>query len=117
MVKVQLDCCREIAIALIDRVLSVIACSSAPRTRAAFFTRQPPSATINVFLAMFPPSFMKSGAGRKPMLRYFTAGESHGEMLVACLSALPAALQIDQPFIAPALRRRHHDVAPSCPPK
>ncbi len=72
----------------------------------AFFTRQPPSATINVFLTMFPPSSMKSGAGRKPMLRYFTAGESHGEMLVAFLSGLPAGLQIDQAFIDRELWRR-----------
>src|SRR5260370_35900626 len=49
---------------------------------------------------------MKSGAGRKPMLRYFTAGESHGEMLVDFLSGLPAGLQIDQAFIDRELWRR-----------
>ena len=32
------------------------------------------------------------------MLRYFTAGESHGEALVAFLAGLPAGLQIDQEF-------------------
>src|ERR1700730_14379164 len=33
------------------------------------------------------------------MLRYFTAGESHGEALVAFLSGLPAGLKIDQAFL------------------
>ena len=33
------------------------------------------------------------------MLRYFTAGESHGETLVAFLSGMPAGLKIDQGFI------------------
>ena len=32
------------------------------------------------------------------MLRYFTAGESHGEALVAFLSGLPAGLKVDQAF-------------------
>jgi len=33
------------------------------------------------------------------MLRYFTAGESHGEALVAFLSGMPAGLKIDQAFL------------------
>jgi hypothetical protein len=33
------------------------------------------------------------------MLRYFTAGESHGEALVAFLSGLPAGLKVDQAFL------------------
>ena len=33
------------------------------------------------------------------MLRYFTAGESHGEALVAFLSGLPAGLTVDQAFV------------------
>src|SRR6202166_5030886 len=37
------------------------------------------------------------------MLRYFTAGESHGEALVAFLSGLPAGLEVDQGFIDRAL--------------
>lgn len=40
------------------------------------------------------------------MLRYFTAGESHGEALVAFLSGLPAGLKIDQHFIDRELWRR-----------
>jgi chorismate synthase len=40
------------------------------------------------------------------MLRYFTAGESHGEALVAFLSGAPAGLRIDQAFIDRELWRR-----------
>jgi chorismate synthase len=40
------------------------------------------------------------------MLRYFTAGESHGEALVAFLSGLPAGLNIEQSFIDRELWRR-----------
>src|ERR1700721_2550285 len=40
------------------------------------------------------------------MLRYFTAGESHGEALVAFLSGLPAGLKIDQAFLDRDLWRR-----------
>ena len=40
------------------------------------------------------------------MLRYFTAGESHGETLVAFLSGMPAGLAIDQQFIDRELWRR-----------
>src|SRR5437588_10189461 len=40
------------------------------------------------------------------MLRYFTAGESHGEALVAFLSGLPAGLPVDQVFIDRELWRR-----------
>jgi chorismate synthase len=40
------------------------------------------------------------------MLRYFTAGESHGEALVAFLSGLPAGLQVEQAFLDRELWRR-----------
>jgi chorismate synthase len=40
------------------------------------------------------------------MLRYFTAGESHGEALVAFLSGVPAGLKIDQAFLDRELWRR-----------
>jgi len=40
------------------------------------------------------------------MLRYFTAGESHGEALVAFLSGLPAGLRVDQGFLDRELWRR-----------
>lgn len=40
------------------------------------------------------------------MLRYFTAGESHGETLVAYLSGVPAGLDIDQSFLDRELWRR-----------
>jgi chorismate synthase len=40
------------------------------------------------------------------MLRYFTAGESHGEALVAFLCGIPAGLEIDQAFVDRELWRR-----------
>jgi chorismate synthase len=40
------------------------------------------------------------------MLRYFTAGESHGEALVAFLSGIPAGLKIDLAFLDRELWRR-----------
>jgi chorismate synthase len=40
------------------------------------------------------------------MLRYFTAGESHGEALVAFLSGIPAGLKIEQDSIDRELWRR-----------
>jgi len=40
------------------------------------------------------------------MLRYFTAGESHGESLVAFLSGVPAGLTVDQSFLDRELWRR-----------
>jgi chorismate synthase len=40
------------------------------------------------------------------MLRYFTAGESHGEALIAFLSGLPAGLKVDQAFLDRELWRR-----------
>jgi chorismate synthase len=40
------------------------------------------------------------------MLRFFTAGESHGEALVALLSGLPAGVPIDQDFLNHELWRR-----------
>jgi len=40
------------------------------------------------------------------MLRYFTAGESHGEALIAFLSGMPAGLKIDQAFLDRELWRR-----------
>jgi chorismate synthase len=40
------------------------------------------------------------------MLRYFTAGESHGEALVAFLSGIPAGLKVDQAFLNRELWRR-----------
>ncbi len=40
------------------------------------------------------------------MLRYFTAGESHGEALVAFLSGVPAGLKVDQAYLDRELWRR-----------
>jgi len=40
------------------------------------------------------------------MLRYFTAGESHGEALVSFVSGLPAGLKVDQAFVDRELWRR-----------
>lgn len=41
-----------------------------------------------------------------PMLRFSTAGESHGEALVAVLSGVPAGLAVDQEFVDRQLWRR-----------
>ena len=43
---------------------------------------------------------------QKFMLRYFTAGESHGEALTAFLSGVPAGLKVDQAFVDRELWRR-----------
>ena len=40
------------------------------------------------------------------MLRFLTAGESHGQALVSTLEGLPAGLPIDQDVLARDLRRR-----------
>src|SRR5256885_13978854 len=40
------------------------------------------------------------------MLRFSTAGESHGEALVAALSGVPAGLEFDQKFVDRELWRR-----------
>lgn len=40
------------------------------------------------------------------VLRYYTAGESHGEALVASLSGMPAGLAVDQAFLDRELWRR-----------
>lgn len=40
------------------------------------------------------------------MLRYFTAGESHGQALVAWISGLPAGLPVDFAFVNRELHRR-----------
>ncbi|HXZ32725.1 MAG TPA: chorismate synthase [Terriglobales bacterium] len=40
------------------------------------------------------------------MLRYFTAGESHGEALIGFLSGLPAGLKVDHAFVDRELWRR-----------
>ncbi len=40
------------------------------------------------------------------MLRYLTAGESHGEALIAYISGLPAGIPIDQAFVDRELWRR-----------
>src|SRR5246127_2117864 len=40
------------------------------------------------------------------MLRFCTAGESHGEALIAVLSGIPAGVEIDQEFVNRELWRR-----------
>ena len=46
------------------------------------------------------------GYNPKRMLRYYTAGESHGEALTAFLSGLPAGLRVQQSFLDHELWRR-----------
>jgi chorismate synthase len=52
------------------------------------------------------PSFRAIRYNRKFMLRYLTAGESHGEALVAFLSGMPAGVKVDQSFLDRELWRR-----------
>ena len=40
------------------------------------------------------------------MLRFSTAGESHGESLVATVSGMPAGVAVDQEFVDRELWRR-----------
>ncbi|MEM7452795.1 MAG: chorismate synthase [Planctomycetota bacterium] len=40
------------------------------------------------------------------MLRYWTAGESHGKTMIAMVDGFPAGLEIDEPLINEQLRRR-----------
>lgn len=44
------------------------------------------------------------------MLRYLTAGESHGKALVAILEGMPAGLKVNSAFINQELRRRQQGV-------
>ncbi len=56
---------------------------------------------------LYLPGFaLLIGYNPKEMLRYFTAGESHGEALVAFLSGLPAGIKVDQAFLDRELWRR-----------
>lgn len=50
--------------------------------------------------------FIPIGYNSMAMLRYFTAGESHGEALVAFLSGVPAGLKVDQASLDRDLWRR-----------
>src|SRR5947199_5603077 len=69
-----------------------------------------PSAKSKGCVAGAPPPFHPILSliiyNRPFMLRYFTAGESHGEALVAFLSGIPAGLKIDQSFLDRELWRR-----------
>ena len=49
---------------------------------------------------------MLSGMDNGPMLRWLTAGESHGPALVAVLEGLPAGVRITSELIAEELQRR-----------
>src|SRR5580704_9238771 len=78
--------------------------------RAVCLVKIPP---FNTFLNHPPADYRSSNlipAGirynRAFMLRYFTAGESNGEALVAFLSGMPAGLKIDQTFLDRELWRR-----------
>src|SRR3569832_1166675 len=50
-----------------------------------------------------------SGAERERMLRFSTAGESHGESLVAMISGLPAGVPVEQAFLDRELWRQQKD--------
>src|SRR5258708_33371857 len=60
-----------------------------------------------------PPHVLDAQAYRRytacsqlPMLRFYTAGESHGQALLAFVSGLPASLPIDVDFVNHELHRR-----------
>lgn len=53
-----------------------------------------------------PPGLPSQSGTIQTMLRYSTAGESHGEALVAMLSGMPAGLRVDQAFLDKELWRR-----------
>jgi chorismate synthase len=53
-----------------------------------------------------PTTFTTIGYNPDFMLRFFTAGESHGEALVAVLSGMPAGLKIEQALLDRELWRR-----------
>ncbi|HXT41166.1 MAG TPA: chorismate synthase, partial [Candidatus Angelobacter sp.] len=40
------------------------------------------------------------------MLRFFTAGESHGQALIAWISGLPAGVPVDLEFVNREMHRR-----------
>jgi chorismate synthase len=72
--------------------------------RSAFFSSRRVSA--NLFSIRKLRKDAASGKIEQLMLRYFTAGESHGEALAAFLSGLPAGLRVDQAFLDRELWRR-----------
>lgn len=53
-----------------------------------------------------PGLYLPSDTIHRAMLRYYTAGESHGEALVGFISGLPAGIKVDQPFVDRELWRR-----------
>src|SRR5579863_4496776 len=73
-----------------------------PRPRPSYFLRKTKSARQRGRPVRFFPILYN----RKFMLRYFTAGESHGEALIAVLSGLPAGVKVDQAFLDRELWRR-----------
>src|SRR6266850_2376243 len=48
------------------------------------------------------------GSGGVPVLRFLTAGESHGPALLATLDGIPAGLRLTREEIDSELRRRQH---------
>lgn len=61
----------------------------------------------DVIVTIFLVALYSDGAGRRrTMLRFSTAGESHGEALVATVSGLPAGVPVDQVFLDRELWRR-----------
>src|SRR6266568_2079222 len=53
-----------------------------------------------------PGLYLVSDTIQKKMLRYYTAGESHGEALIGFISGLPSGLPINQAFVDHELWRR-----------
>jgi chorismate synthase len=58
------------------------------------------------YTALFPHDQKNTQESLVEMLRFYTAGESHGQALLAFISGLPAALPVDVEFINRELHRR-----------
>ncbi len=76
-----------------------------PLSIAALATLAPPVLLSNLQMRIMPVVF-NSEHENMSQLRYFTAGESHGQALVGILEGLPAGLEIDEEYIATQLHRR-----------
>ena len=65
-----------------------------------------PERPVESFVRAAGEAFFGPGRGLQNMLRFVTAGESHGQALLAWISGLPAGVAVDQEFIQRELHRR-----------
>src|SRR5215472_5580538 len=95
--------CAEIIHGRSDLLLEARGTATSMARKAACWTRKAAVARL-----CLPPDCMVKGHARigARMLKFYTAGESHGQALFAYISGLPAQLPIDLTFINAELRRR-----------